>query len=260
MPPAWCGGSIRPALAPSTCPRSLPHLASPPVSPELLHLSTPPVSWCLINPTFSLPSLSFFLCLSSPTLSPPCRPPELITEGILTKAADVYAFGVITWEIYVGRWVGGRAGGRLVQYATVCTLWFACCACCACVITWEIYVGRWVGAAAVLRFARCGRVPRVVFLELLAAPLAALPVPRPRLFPCTGRAIPLPAHRLPAACPPPARCLPPCPARCRRAWEGLKPTEVLRKVASNTRLEFPTQTPHRLKVRGDSCTALHCRM
>lgn len=31
------------------------------------------------------------------------RPPELITEGILTKAADVYAFGVITWEIYVGR-------------------------------------------------------------------------------------------------------------------------------------------------------------
>jgi hypothetical protein len=39
-----------------------------------------------------------------------CRPPELITEGILTKAADVYAFGVITWEIYVGRWAGGRAG------------------------------------------------------------------------------------------------------------------------------------------------------
>jgi len=32
------------------------------------------------------------------------RPPELITEGILTKAADVYAFGVITWEIYVGRY------------------------------------------------------------------------------------------------------------------------------------------------------------
>ncbi|KAL4854405.1 putative serine/threonine-protein kinase SIS8 [Chlorella vulgaris] len=68
-------------------------------------------------------------------------PPELITEGILTKAADVYAFGVITWEIYVGR----------------------------------------------------------------------------------------------------------------RAWEGLKPTEVLRKVASNTRLEFPAQTPHRLKVLGERC-------
>lgn len=68
-------------------------------------------------------------------------PPELITEGILTKAADVYAFGVITWEMYVGR----------------------------------------------------------------------------------------------------------------RAWEGLKPTEVLRKVASDTRLPFPPQTPHRLKVLGERC-------
>jgi len=36
---------------------------------------------------------------------------------------------------------------------------------------------------------------------------------------------------------------------CRRAWEGLKPTEVLRRVASNVRLQFPPQTPHRLKVR-----------
>jgi serine/threonine protein kinase len=68
-------------------------------------------------------------------------PPELITEGILTKSADVYAFGVITWEIYVGR----------------------------------------------------------------------------------------------------------------RAWEGLKPTEVLRRVASNVRLQFPPQTPHRLKVLGERC-------
>lgn len=68
-------------------------------------------------------------------------PPELITEGILTKAADVYAFGVITWEIYCGR----------------------------------------------------------------------------------------------------------------RAWDGLKPTEVLRKVASNTKLEFPAQTPHRLKILGERC-------
>lgn len=68
-------------------------------------------------------------------------PPELITEGILTKSADLYAFGVITWEIYVGR----------------------------------------------------------------------------------------------------------------RAWEGLKPTEVLRRVASNVRLQFPPQTPHRLKVLGERC-------
>lgn len=29
----------------------------------------------------------------------------------------------------------------------------------------------------------------------------------------------------------------------------MKPTEVLRKVASNTKLEFPAQTPHRLKVQ-----------
>lgn len=38
-----------------------------------------------------------------PPAARPRRPPELITEGILTKAADVYAFGVITWEIYCGR-------------------------------------------------------------------------------------------------------------------------------------------------------------
>lgn len=36
----------------------------------------------------------------------------------------------------------------------------------------------------------------------------------------------------------------------RRAWEGMKPTEVLKKVAARARLEFPKQTPHRLKVRG----------
>lgn len=41
-------------------------------------------------------------------------------------------------------------------------------------------------------------------------------------------------------------------AACRRAWEGLKPTEVLRRVASNVRLQFPPQTPHRLKVCGRS--------
>lgn len=51
------------------------------------------------------------------------------------------------------------------------------------------------------------------------------------------------------------------PAACRRAWEGLKPTEVLRRVASNVRLQFPPQTPHRLKVRHRgiewSCLGLH---
>lgn len=67
-----------------------------------------------------------------------CRPPELITDGILTPAADVYAFGVLAWEVYLGR----------------------------------------------------------------------------------------------------------------RAWDGLKPAEVLRKVANRTRLSFPPSTPHRLKVWG----------
>lgn len=39
-------------------------------------------------------------------------PPELIRGGILTKASDVYAFGVITWELYLGRraWEGLRPG------------------------------------------------------------------------------------------------------------------------------------------------------
>lgn len=71
-------------------------------------------------------------------------PHELITQGILTKAADVYAFGVITWEIYLGK----------------------------------------------------------------------------------------------------------------RAWEGLKPSEVLRKVANKEQLKFPSHTPHRLRVLGEKCMAI----
>ena len=38
-----------------------------------------------------------------------------------------------------------------------------------------------------------------------------------------------------------------------RAWAGLKPNEVLEKVASNEFLEFPTQTPRRLKLLGERC-------
>lgn len=68
-------------------------------------------------------------------------PPELITGGILTTAGDVYAFGIITWELYVGR----------------------------------------------------------------------------------------------------------------RAWEGLQPGQVLKKVANHEMLQFPPQTPHRLKVLGERC-------
>ena len=29
-------------------------------------------------------------------------PPELLMEGKLTKSADVYAFGVLLWEMYTG--------------------------------------------------------------------------------------------------------------------------------------------------------------
>ena len=37
-------------------------------------------------------------------------PPELLTAGRLSKAADVYAFGVLCWECYTGRrpWEGER--------------------------------------------------------------------------------------------------------------------------------------------------------
>jgi hypothetical protein len=52
------------------------------------------------------------------------RPPELITEGILTKAADVYAFGVITWEIYVGRYA------RQLSCGLCATNVLRCAACC----------------------------------------------------------------------------------------------------------------------------------
>jgi len=29
-------------------------------------------------------------------------PPELLVENRLSKAADVYAFGVLLWELYTG--------------------------------------------------------------------------------------------------------------------------------------------------------------
>ncbi|GAB4814749.1 hypothetical protein N2152v2_001795 [Parachlorella kessleri] len=70
-------------------------------------------------------------------------PPELITDGLLTRAADAYAFGVLAWEIYCGR----------------------------------------------------------------------------------------------------------------RAWEGHKPAEVLRKVANRARLAFPPHTPARLRVLAEQCMA-----
>lgn len=39
----------------------------------------------------------------------------------------------------------------------------------------------------------------------------------------------------------------------KRAWAGLKPNEVLEKVASHECLEFPAQTPRRLKLLGERC-------
>ena len=54
-----------------------------------------------------------------PHTSAPCpapHPAELMTDGLLTPAADVWSFGVICWEMY--KWVGvgaclGEGGGQL---------------------------------------------------------------------------------------------------------------------------------------------------
>ena len=38
--------------------------------------------------------------------NPFCAPAELLTQGLMSKAVDVYAYGVLLWELYVGdRWV-----------------------------------------------------------------------------------------------------------------------------------------------------------
>jgi len=43
----------------------------------------------------------------APTL-PACRPPELVTAGTVSTAADVYSFAVILLEMYTGKraWLG----------------------------------------------------------------------------------------------------------------------------------------------------------
>ena len=105
QPPACPCTPSRSQHAPPVCGLSHPLPRFPALLALPSSLSLPPLSLlCLcLCPPFFMPSHAFLPARA-------CRPPELITEGILTKAADVYAFGVITWEIYVGRWAGGRAG------------------------------------------------------------------------------------------------------------------------------------------------------
>lgn len=48
------------------------------------------------------------------------RPPELITDGLMTRAGDVYAFGVVMWELYMGQraWAGLKANQVLGAVAS----------------------------------------------------------------------------------------------------------------------------------------------
>jgi serine/threonine protein kinase len=46
-------------------------------------------------------------------------PPELLLEGKMTKAGDVYAYGVILWEMFMGQrpW-SGLSHGQIIQAIT----------------------------------------------------------------------------------------------------------------------------------------------
>ena len=56
-------------------------------------------------------NLLLMLCFCI-TLQVTHMPPELLAEGKISKAADVYSFGVMLWEMYVGErpWAGARCG------------------------------------------------------------------------------------------------------------------------------------------------------
>jgi serine/threonine protein kinase len=58
--------------------------------------------------------------------------PELMTEGILGKAADVWSFGVIAWEMYRCEGFVGRGGSKRSMWAAGVDVqgfnrWLACC-------------------------------------------------------------------------------------------------------------------------------------
>ena len=53
-----------------------------------------------------LPVNSIFHCKHFNRDDPFCLPTELLAQGLMSKAVDVYAYGVLLWELYVGdRWV-----------------------------------------------------------------------------------------------------------------------------------------------------------
>jgi serine/threonine protein kinase len=56
----------------------------------------------------------------APPVLPARRPPELLADGLLSKATDVYALGVLVWEMYCGRhaWAG-HSPARII-YAVTC--------------------------------------------------------------------------------------------------------------------------------------------
>lgn len=75
------------------------------------------------------PSSSHQQSTSLPSYNLPAlhsRPPELIIDGLLTKAGDVYAFGVVLWELYMGTraWEGLKTSEVLNHVASKRSLVF----------------------------------------------------------------------------------------------------------------------------------------
>ena len=47
-------------------------------------------------------------------------PPELLTSGVLSKAGDVYSFGVMLWELYTGKRAWDKSSQAQVIFAITC--------------------------------------------------------------------------------------------------------------------------------------------